>query len=72
MELNPMYRSLVGGIVAFISIALIKKLQGERINRMELLKISIVVSGIVFALSGSAQSADSAVLSEPFISSLES
>lgn len=72
MDINPMYRSLLGGIVAFISVALIKKLQGERINRMELLKISIVVSGIVFALSGAAQGADAVVLSEPFTSSLES
>ena len=67
-----MMSSLLGGAVVFIAMALLKKVQGERINRMELLKVALIVTGTIFIILSARVEPKSAVLSEPFTSSLES
>ena len=66
MNYNEFFISISSGLVIFILISAYKRSKDESINRGECLKISCVVSAIVFAIITLYSKPLEPILSEPF------
>ena len=68
---NPYFISAISGIIVYIVQLLLKNSKGETIHKMDMVKISLVVSIGVFAILGFYEREKLPILTEPFISSSE-
>lgn len=68
---NPYFLSALSGFVVYITQLLIKKSKGEKTDKMDMIKIALIVSIGVFCLLSFYERENPPTLNEPFISSLE-
>ena len=66
---NPYFVSCAIGILVFIAIVLMKRVNAEQPNRTEALKISVVTTLLSMAALHFYEQPTTPVMSEPFISS---
>ena len=66
INFNECFISLASGLVIFIIISAYKRSKDEKINKSECLKISCLVSSIVFAIISLYSKPLEPILSEPF------
>jgi hypothetical protein len=71
MKNNPYVLSVSSGLVIYIIQVLLKQNKGEKVDKMESLKMSLFVTIGTFLLLNVYEKEKYPVLSEPFISSCE-